>query len=662
MVKQNFLTKMLLLCALIVGSVSSAWAEEVTYTVGSKGTVTVTGTAPSGSSLNFTNTYTTDYRQMTAGNSQTWSYNGFSGLHITKLVLSMKSNSSKGAGSLSYSIDGGENFTFIVNDNSFNSSDWHGSWSTSFVDIVKVVDINVGEDDFVLKLTSSQNSIYCTSIKITYEEISETTEWTVSYDGNGATSGIEPTDATVYDEDNNEVTVLGNTGNLAKTGYTFSGWNTQSDGEGTTYVAGNTFTISANTTLYAKWTVNSYNVTLPTADAYGTYTMSATNPVAYGTEVTLTYTPADGYENYQATWSVNGTAISGDSFTMPDEVVIVTVKVEEEKDYATLPFNWEGGASADLKALNGVTVNADNKDYAEENAPYLVKFNGTGKYITIKTDCQPGQLFIDIKKIGGGNTSTLTIQESVDGNTYTDVENLYTVGSNNAIVNLNTTKMFKSSTRYVRIYFLKDYNGTTGSNIGVGPITITKTETVSIPSSGYGTYCSAHALDFSATDIEAYTAAYSYESGKVVLTKIGDGIVPANTGVVLYGTPSSEQAVPVTVTDKTTLEGNEMVGVTAQTTVNWTSDSKCNYILQQGKFFKATGAAIRANRAYLHTTYDVSTSGAPELDLAFGDETTGIQNIERTVNDNQYYTLDGRRVAEPTKGLYIVNGKKVVIK
>ena len=51
------------------------------------------------------------------------------------------------------------------------------------------------------------------------------------------------------------VTVLGNTGSLVKTGYTFTGWNTAANGSGTSYIAGNTFTMgSSNVTLYAQWT------------------------------------------------------------------------------------------------------------------------------------------------------------------------------------------------------------------------------------------------------------------------------------------------------------------------------------------------------------------------------------------------------------------------
>ena len=74
------------------------------------------------------------------------------------------------------------------------------------------------------------------------------TTYTVTYDANGATSGTVPTDSTQY-EDGATVTVLGNTGNLAKTDYTFGGW---TDGE-TPRSVGSTFQIHANTTLYAVW-------------------------------------------------------------------------------------------------------------------------------------------------------------------------------------------------------------------------------------------------------------------------------------------------------------------------------------------------------------------------------------------------------------------------
>ena len=64
-----------------------------------------------------------------------------------------------------------------------------------------------------------------------------------------------PTDASSPYAPSSTVTVLGNTGSLVRTGCTFSGWNTAADGSGTTYPAdgSGSFTITANTTLYAKW-------------------------------------------------------------------------------------------------------------------------------------------------------------------------------------------------------------------------------------------------------------------------------------------------------------------------------------------------------------------------------------------------------------------------
>ena len=78
--------------------------------------------------------------------------------------------------------------------------------------------------------------------------------YTITYDGNTNTSGTVPIDSYIPYIEGSTVTVLGNTGSLAKTGYTFAGWNTESNGTGTSYSQENTFTINANTTLYAKWT------------------------------------------------------------------------------------------------------------------------------------------------------------------------------------------------------------------------------------------------------------------------------------------------------------------------------------------------------------------------------------------------------------------------
>ena len=85
-----------------------------------------------------------------------------------------------------------------------------------------------------------------------YKRQTPVPEYTVSYDANGAEQGSAPVDAASPYAQGSKVTVLANI-DLAKAGYTFAGWNTQADGKGTAYQAGDTFEIAANTVLYAQW-------------------------------------------------------------------------------------------------------------------------------------------------------------------------------------------------------------------------------------------------------------------------------------------------------------------------------------------------------------------------------------------------------------------------
>ena len=100
----------------------------------------------------------------------------------------------------------------------------------------------------------------------------------VTYNSNGASSGSVPEDNTDYAY-NDDVTVLGNPNNLAKTGWTFAGWNTAADGSGTPYTAGNTIEdITGDVTLYAMWTC--------------TVTWSVNENTSACTPETVTYNPS----------------------------------------------------------------------------------------------------------------------------------------------------------------------------------------------------------------------------------------------------------------------------------------------------------------------------------------------------------------------------------
>ena len=78
--------------------------------------------------------------------------------------------------------------------------------------------------------------------------------YTLTYSGNGNTAGSPPVDGSSPYAGGSTVTVLGNTGSLERVSHSFSGWNTAADGMGTNYSPDDTFSISANTTLYARWT------------------------------------------------------------------------------------------------------------------------------------------------------------------------------------------------------------------------------------------------------------------------------------------------------------------------------------------------------------------------------------------------------------------------
>lgn len=97
------------------------------------------------------------------------------------------------------------------------------------------------------------------------------TYYTVTYNGNYSTSGSVPLDSNIY-KAGDTVTVLGNTGGLAKNSYNFSGWNTSADESGTDRSVSSTFIMgSGNVTLYAKWTVNVCIATGGTMTSIGGY-------------------------------------------------------------------------------------------------------------------------------------------------------------------------------------------------------------------------------------------------------------------------------------------------------------------------------------------------------------------------------------------------------
>jgi len=100
----------------------------------------------------------------------------------------------------------------------------------------------------ITKYDSEGNLLAGTEIKFENTRL----RFAVSYDGNGNTSGTAPTDASSPYHLDDVATVLGGDA-ISRTGYIFTGWNTEPDGTGTSYAAGTTFAVTHDVVLYAQW-------------------------------------------------------------------------------------------------------------------------------------------------------------------------------------------------------------------------------------------------------------------------------------------------------------------------------------------------------------------------------------------------------------------------
>ena len=183
--------------------------------------------------------------------------------------------------------------------------------------------------------------------------------------------------------------------------------------------------------------------------------------------------------------------------------------------------------------------------------------------------------------------------------------------------------------------------------------------TAKLSAGGMGTFCAATTCKTPA-GLTAYTAAVS--GNTVTLTKVEDGIIPAGNGVVLSGEANATYVMEQATSEKTTLEDNALVGTLDRTLINNDYSFVLVYDATEGlSYFKnfQNGAYIPAGKAYL--PIPTAVPGTKFMVVMGG--TDGINGINADSRDNAaYYTLGGQKVTSLQKGIYIHNGKKVVIK
>jgi hypothetical protein len=256
--------------------------------------------------------------------------------------------------------------------------------------------------------------------------------YNVTYNANGATAGTTPTDSADYAA-GATVTVAGNPGDLSRSGDIFIGWNTESDGSGTRYVGGDTFTIgAANETLYAEFSASAFTITYDTIgttyDTGGTATTatgvsatSGTAPVDNGGYLsgdsatargpgTLTYENADGVAVRLLGWTENsdgsgGFYAEGDSITVTSDI--------------TLYPRWSAWGRGGIGPAGGIVFYDDEEDGADDI---------TGRYLSVAPEetewsgVEWGLSGVSISTgtaLGDGSSNTATIVAALNSDSET---------------------------------------------------------------------------------------------------------------------------------------------------------------------------------------------------------------------------------------------------
>lgn len=334
----------------------------------------------------------------------------------------------------------------------------------------------------------------------------------------------------------------------------------------------------------------------------------------------------------------------------------------------------------------------------------LVKYNSNRFQIVCENGSEDkGNTYLYLN----GGTHYVTIQ-SVPANAMVYIEH-----NDNEMFNLNTLgvnsfkKITKSNNKCVSVYQLGDKAKDLTFcvyNCKLYRIAIVK-DNKTIGSADkdyikYATYSQSYPVDYSlnerlnGTAVTAYSVSTTYQSDAtfVNFTELPHNQSARGEGVILKTSGKLGEKHPIFTTDVNTnpgrLTSNALVGTGAEETKfdDAKDDAKkkgCqNYILttkyfhlgkedqvidgNQQCFYKWVKGNVKSNLAYLQLKNPDNTNAKTVIYLDWFGDTTGIHGMtapSQVTSGKTYYTLDGRKVTSPTqKGIYIINGKKIIIK
>ena len=459
-----------------------------------------------------------------------------------------------------------------------------------------------------------------------------------------------------------------------------------------------TVTVTAtpsNTNLY-KPVVANFDVTVQAAVmSENEISLAASSgSTVYGTPLNVNYTIADGYDGTMS-YTIANSAIadvtigaSAITFT-PKAVGTATITISapatatfnaaENVQYTLTVTAPEGVSTAAVLGEETYTFDlSDNSDweFPTDYATGENTYTKDGKTITLYAESN-GYKHLGSALLIGKSGSTLTLPAfdrpvtkisttGVTGASGKVTQNIF-VGET-AVSTVTTSAAvdheYEIASEYQAAGTIYTLKVTNANNTQLSDITVHMQGGIAVKlnAAGYATYCSQYPLDFSKA--EGYTAwQITGVDGTTITFSQITGSVKGGTGILLKG-PATEPRTTITLTSvnsSTVLDDNLLEGTLAPTYV---ADNEY-YGLSGNLFKKVNAGTVPAGKALLPAS---EVSGARELTFFFEDsETTGINSIENgklTMENGAWYTLGGQKMnGKPaTKGIYIINGKKVVIK
>ena len=158
------------------------------------------------------------------------------------------------------------------------------------------------------------------------------------------------------------------------------------------------------------------------------------------------------------------------------------------------------------------------------------------------------------------------------------------------------------------------------------------------------------------------------EKGTVITSPVD--FIPAGVPVMLENEGEAKAITHVPYTDPATVPTNNKLYYSNPNTPAKSSATDKWYVIYNNKFVKVTtGTEVRGGKCYLNLNSTPSSGTRSYYDIDGSDGTTALREVKsegvkgEKWNDGEWYTLQGQRVTKPTKpGLYILNGKKIVVK